>query len=106
MKKQTEEARAGRTLLLVLAVEEGGQLNPPISPDPGPLVSFPLTYPSGAFSLPISSSLPETRSSCFPAFLTVSYPFHQALAAGLTPSTGSSSPSWRPHIGTSLQKTR
>uniref|UniRef100_A0A9L0RCU0 Phosphatidylserine lipase ABHD16A n=2 Tax=Equus TaxID=9789 RepID=A0A9L0RCU0_HORSE len=34
------------------------------------------------------------------------WPASEALAAGPTPSTGSSSPSWRQHIGTSLQKTR
>lgn len=34
------------------------------------------------------------------------WPVSEASAAGPTPSTGSSSPSWRQHIGTSLQKTR
>uniref|UniRef100_A0A4X1VF98 Abhydrolase domain containing 16A, phospholipase n=1 Tax=Sus scrofa TaxID=9823 RepID=A0A4X1VF98_PIG len=34
------------------------------------------------------------------------WPASEALAAGPTPSTGSSSPSWRQHIGTSLQRTR
>nr|BAH13975.1 unnamed protein product [Homo sapiens] len=34
------------------------------------------------------------------------WPASEALAAGPTPSTGSSSPSWKQHIGTSLQKTR
>nr|KAF6461300.1 abhydrolase domain containing 16A, phospholipase [Molossus molossus] len=34
------------------------------------------------------------------------WPASEASAAGPTPSTGSSSLSWRPHIGTSLQRTR
>uniref|UniRef100_A0ABI7ZIF6 Uncharacterized protein n=1 Tax=Felis catus TaxID=9685 RepID=A0ABI7ZIF6_FELCA len=34
------------------------------------------------------------------------WPASEASAAGPTPSTGSSSPSWRQHIGTTLQKTR
>ncbi|XP_047651075.1 phosphatidylserine lipase ABHD16A isoform X4 [Phacochoerus africanus] len=34
------------------------------------------------------------------------WPASEALAAGPTPSTGSSSPSWRQHIGTSPQRTR
>uniref|UniRef100_A0A8C4MDQ2 Phosphatidylserine lipase ABHD16A n=1 Tax=Equus asinus asinus TaxID=83772 RepID=A0A8C4MDQ2_EQUAS len=46
-----------------------------------PSVPVALTSPSRAFSLPISSSLPETCSSCFPVFLTL-FPVLSPLGIG------------------------
>lgn len=81
-KKQTEPVLAvqeGRRALLFLQIWEPFISSPGPSACPSPVLFLKLAHLAS---------------------------LHQALAAGPTPSTGSSSPSWRPHIGTSLWRTR